>query len=99
MPAFDLHTTVAAFKIAADPTRLQILAFTAGKEVCVGDLSGLLKQSQPTVSHHLALMRISGFIESRRDGKNNRYKSTPKGLAVLKAAAVIAPVKPAKATA
>ena len=36
-------------------------------------LCGLLKQSQPAVSHHLALLRVAGLIDCRRDGKHNFY--------------------------
>ena len=37
------------------------------------DLCNRLGQSQPAVSHHLALLRVSGLIESRREGKHNFY--------------------------
>jgi ArsR family transcriptional regulator len=39
----------------------------------VTDLCNRLGQSQPAVSHHLALLRVSGLIESRREGKHNFY--------------------------
>jgi len=42
-------------------------------ELHVTDLCNRLAQSQPAVSHHLALMRVSGLIESRREGKHNFY--------------------------
>jgi ArsR family transcriptional regulator len=38
----------------------------------------LLRQSQPAVSHHLALLRVAGIIECRRDGKHNFYHLVPK---------------------
>jgi ArsR family transcriptional regulator len=38
----------------------------------------LLKQSQPAVSHHLALLKMAGLIECRRDGKHNFYHIMPK---------------------
>jgi ArsR family transcriptional regulator len=37
----------------------------------------VLKQSQPAVSHHLALLRLAGLIEMRRDGKHNFYRLIP----------------------
>jgi ArsR family transcriptional regulator len=39
----------------------------------VTDLCHRLGQSQPAVSHHLALLRVSGLIESRREVKHNFY--------------------------
>ena len=62
------------FKLLSDETRLRILLFLAqNEELHVTDLCNRLGQSQPAVSHHLALMRVSGLIESRREGKHNFY--------------------------
>lgn len=69
---------VQLFKLLADETRLQILYFlTQRPELNVGTLCELLDQSQPAVSHHLALMRGAGFLEMRRDGKHNFYRLEP----------------------
>jgi ArsR family transcriptional regulator len=64
------------FKLLSDETRLRILfylALSANGELHVTDLCQRLGQSQPAVSHHLALLRVSGLIESRREGKHNFY--------------------------
>jgi ArsR family transcriptional regulator len=62
------------FKLLSDETRLRILAYLAeNQELHVTDLCDRLGQSQPAVSHHLALLRVSGLIESRREGKHNFY--------------------------
>jgi len=62
------------FKLLSDETRLRILFFLAqNNELHVTDLCNRLGQSQPAVSHHLALLRVSGLIESRREGKHNFY--------------------------
>jgi ArsR family transcriptional regulator len=64
------------FKLLSDETRLRILFYLAlspTSELHVTDLCGKLGQSQPAVSHHLALLRVSGLIESRREGKHNFY--------------------------
>lgn len=65
---------VQVFKLLADETRLKIL-FLLGreKELHVSALCERLGQSQPAVSHHLALLRVAGLIEPRRDGKHNFY--------------------------
>src|SRR3954466_438378 len=62
------------FKLLSDETRLRILLYLAQSgELHVTDLCTRLGQSQPAVSHHLALLRVSGLIESRRAGKHNFY--------------------------
>ena len=66
---------VQLFKLLADETRLQVLFYLLQEtELNVGTLCALLQQSQPAVSHHLALMRGAGLIDMRRDGKHNFYR-------------------------
>ena len=67
------------FKQIADATRLQVLMTLASGERNVSDLCEGLATSQPAVSHHLALLRHSGIIAPRRDGKHNLYSLTPLG--------------------
>jgi DNA-binding transcriptional ArsR family regulator len=67
-------------KHLSDPTRLQIILMLAAGERHVGSLCGDLSQSQPAVSHHLALLRHGGVIVPRRDGKNNFYSLTDQGV-------------------
>lgn len=67
------------FKLMADETRLRILfLLMRDEELNVRALCDLLEQSQPAVSHHLALLRVAGLIESRRDGKHNFYRIIPR---------------------
>jgi DNA-binding transcriptional ArsR family regulator len=66
-------------KHVSDPTRLQVIQILAGGEHHVGSLCDQLNQSQPAVSHHLALLRHGGIIAPRRQGKNNFYSLTDKG--------------------
>lgn len=62
------------FKLLADETRLRILLYLAREgELNVTELCERLEQSQPAVSHHLALMRVAQVIRLRRDGKHNYY--------------------------
>ncbi|MCI0360020.1 MAG: metalloregulator ArsR/SmtB family transcription factor [Planctomycetaceae bacterium] len=70
---------VQLFKLLADETRLRVLYFLMQQdELNVRTLCKLLRQSQPAVSHHLALLRVAGIIECRRDGKHNFYHLVPK---------------------
>ncbi|HMO25403.1 MAG TPA: metalloregulator ArsR/SmtB family transcription factor [Tepidisphaeraceae bacterium] len=71
--AGDLDQLVALFKLLADRTRLTILLMLSEGERNVSTLCGLLNLPQPTVSHHLALMRMSNIITSRRNGKQVFY--------------------------
>jgi len=66
------------FKLLADQTRLRILMYLAREEeLNVTELCERLGQSQPAVSHHLALMRVAKIIEPRRAGKHNYYSVRP----------------------
>jgi ArsR family transcriptional regulator, zinc-responsive transcriptional repressor len=71
-------------KQASDPTRLQIIMTLAEGEKHVGGLCEELNQTQPAVSHHLALLRHGGLIAPRRQGKNNYYSLTDSGLELSK---------------
>lgn len=66
-------------KHVSDATRLQLILILSEGERHVGALSEQLHQSQPAVSHHLALLRHGGIITPRRQGKNNFYSLTATG--------------------
>lgn len=73
-----IRDLITVFKLVADETRLRILLYLARQgEVHVRALCDLLGQSQPAVSHHLALLRENKLIESRRQGKHNYYHLLP----------------------
>jgi ArsR family transcriptional regulator len=80
-PLADSRVTdlVQLFKLLADETRIRILNYLMQRdELNVRTLCKLLGQSQPAVSHHLALLRVAGLIECRREGKHNFYRIVPK---------------------
>ncbi|GII79731.1 transcriptional regulator [Sphaerisporangium rufum] len=59
------------FKALADPVRLRLLSLIAsyeGGEACVCDLTGPFDVSQPTISHHLKVLREAGLVGSERRG-------------------------------
>jgi ArsR family transcriptional regulator len=79
LPEATGRELVQLFKLLSDETRLRILYFLMQQEeLNVRTLCDLLEQSQPAVSHHLALLRVAGIIECRRDGKHNFYHLVPK---------------------
>jgi ArsR family transcriptional regulator, arsenate/arsenite/antimonite-responsive transcriptional repressor len=84
-PASDvLPQLVRTFRLFADETRLRIVwLLVEAEEYHVRALCELIGQSQPAVSHHLALLRDAGLIECRREGKHNYYRLTPSRLEEL----------------
>lgn len=72
------------FKALADPTRVAIVNRLAGAgEVCVCELVADFDLSQPTVSHHLRILRDAGLVESRRRGTWAYYRLVPEAIAEL----------------
>jgi DNA-binding transcriptional ArsR family regulator len=66
----DLTGHADLLKTIADPHRLRILATLAraDDDVCVCDLNDDISVSQPTVSHHLRLLKDAGLVSSERRG-------------------------------
>ncbi len=78
--ASEIRRVAELLKQVSDPTRLQVLMLLSEKERNVTELCGDLgTQSQPAVSHHLALLRHGRLIEPRRAGKHNFYALTEAG--------------------
>jgi DNA-binding transcriptional ArsR family regulator len=69
----DLEQLAAMFRLLTDKTRLNILMILAEGERNVTSLCEDLKLPQPTVSHHLGLLRMSNVISNRRAGKQVFY--------------------------
>ena len=79
IPGEVAKSLVELFKLLADETRIRILSLLEQQqELNVRTLCSLLDQSQPAVSHHLALMRGAGLIAMRREGKHNFYRILPR---------------------
>jgi ArsR family transcriptional regulator len=60
-------------KAMADDTRQRILEMLLEAEMCVGDIVEAFDVSQPTISHHLNILRQFGLVTSRKDGKQVYY--------------------------
>ncbi|MFD4475244.1 ArsR/SmtB family transcription factor [Streptomyces sp. NPDC058471] len=68
------------FKALGDPVRLRLLSMIAsreGGEICVCDLTPAFDLSQPTISHHLKLLKQAGLITSERRGTWVYYRLLP----------------------
>jgi ArsR family transcriptional regulator len=81
----------AVFKALGDPVRLRLfslIASHAAGEACVCDLTGEFDVAQPTISHHLKVLREAGLISSERRASWVYYRVETDALAAL--AAVLA---------
>jgi ArsR family transcriptional regulator, arsenate/arsenite/antimonite-responsive transcriptional repressor len=89
-PTTQVASLETLFRALSDATRLRILALLASSEVCVCDIHGALGVPQPTASRHLAYLRKSGLVATRRDGLWVHYRLAPPAdpavAAVLKSA-------------
>jgi ArsR family transcriptional regulator len=71
--AQELEPLVGLFRLLSDKTRLNILMILARGERNVSSLCDELGLPQPTVSHHLGLLRTKNLISNRRNGKQVFY--------------------------
>ena len=74
------------FKALGDPVRLRLLSLIAshpGGQACVCEISGTFDVSQPTISHHLKLLRSAGLLDCERRGTWVYYWVIPAALQQL----------------
>ncbi len=76
-----LATVSAAMKQLGDATRLHIFWLLCHYEECVINIAAYMQMSSPAVSHHLRLLKASGLITSRREGKEMYYRAAATPLA------------------
>jgi ArsR family transcriptional regulator, arsenate/arsenite/antimonite-responsive transcriptional repressor len=87
LPERAREELAARFKALADPTRVAIVnRLAAADEVCVCDLTDAFELSQPTVSHHLKVLREAGLVESSRRGTWAYYRLVPETIDALRGA-------------
>jgi DNA-binding transcriptional ArsR family regulator len=70
-----------AFSALADPTRRHLLEQLTGGERTASELAGGLTISQAAVSQHLKLLRETGLVAARRDGRHRYYRLRSEGFA------------------
>jgi ArsR family transcriptional regulator len=79
----DAHELAELFKALADPARLRALSLVANApdgEMCACDLVEPLDRSQPTVSHHMAVLVDAGFVAREKRGRWTWYRLVPERL-------------------
>src|SRR5438552_17693559 len=75
----------AQFKALADPTRIAIVnQLAAADEVCVCNLTAAFDLAQPTVAHHLKILRDAGLVASTRRGTWGYYRLVPEAVEALR---------------
>jgi ArsR family transcriptional regulator, arsenate/arsenite/antimonite-responsive transcriptional repressor len=79
LPSGAAEALAARFKALGDPARVAIVNRLAGAgEVCTCELTEPLELSQPTVSHHLRVLKEAGLVEvARRRGTWTHYRLVP----------------------
>ena len=76
MPSDNAILSVSGIlKWLGDPSRLRIFWLLCHCEECVINIAALTNMSSPAVSHHLRLLKASGLILSRREGREMYYKA------------------------
>ncbi len=68
----------------ADPTRRRLLELVRDREVAAGELAKQFAVSRPAVSRHLRVLRESGLVRERREGRLRLYRADPAPLEELR---------------
>lgn len=68
-----IDDVIKIMRLLADPTRFRVITMLQTGEINVSSLCKLLRLAQPTVSHHLGLLRVMGLVNTRRKGKQVFY--------------------------
>lgn len=75
LPLEEAQQLADQFRLLGDPNRVRILfALLEGGELCVCDLAASVEMAESTVSHALRLLRASGVVRNRRDGRTVYYR-------------------------
>jgi ArsR family transcriptional regulator len=91
LPASQRDALVAVLRALGESTRLEIYRLIAGQNgaLCVCDIVERFALQQPTISHHLKVLREAKLVAVSRQGKWAYYSVDPTGLALLESAAVL----------
>lgn len=70
MSSSEAEAIADRLKALANPVRVRIvdLIRSRGGDLCVCEIEAHFELAQPTISHHLKVLREGGFLESRREG-------------------------------
>ncbi|MFI6510430.1 ArsR/SmtB family transcription factor [Streptosporangium sp. NPDC050855] len=71
----QVEAAVGAFRMLSDATRLRLMWLLASGEYDVGSLAEAVAVARPSVSQHLAKLRLAGLVSTRRDGRRVLYRA------------------------
>lgn len=74
-PGEHVDAAAEAFRMLADPTRLRVMWLLCGAEYDVTGLAEAVGAARPAVSQHLAKLRFTGLVATRRDGRRVLYRA------------------------
>jgi hypothetical protein len=83
VPEADVEKLLTFFKAMANESRLRIVGLLAERERSVQELAELLELKEPTVSHHLAVLKGVGLVTARAEGVTHWHALKPEGLSDL----------------
>jgi ArsR family transcriptional regulator len=85
LDADEAERLASGFKALGDATRVGILNLLASeaREVCVCEVVDRFDLAQPTISHHLKLLREAGLVEAERRGTYMYYRVVPEAVQAL----------------
>jgi ArsR family transcriptional regulator len=84
LPEAEREELARRFRALADPTRVGLVnRLAAIEEACVCDLTAAFALSQPTISHHLKILREAGLVEAERRGTWAWYRLVPEAIEEL----------------
>lgn len=79
----DCQAVAAIFKQLGDGNRIRIFWLLCHCEECVLNIAAIVNMTSPAVSHHLRILKSSGLIVSRREGKEMYYRTADTELAQM----------------
>ena len=62
------------FQALADETRLEIIALLQKRELCVSEISARFDMTQPSISHHLDVLKRAGLVKAEKRGREVYYR-------------------------
>jgi ArsR family transcriptional regulator len=86
LPATEQERLVGMFKALSDPTRFDIFRLVAAQDapICACDVVDRFQVSQPTISHHMKVLRDAGLVNVSRRGVWAYYAANQRGLELLR---------------
>src|SRR5881628_3299057 len=74
IPDDEVNLIVEVFRMLADPTRIRVLWALTGGELSVSELAEQVEKPAPSVSQHLAKLRMARLVRTRREGTSVFYR-------------------------